>query len=229
MQQERSVTDEDLGLIEGRLEELRTALLTSEKELAEAQRDVSLQREEIHRIDEKNLVATERATAGRALIARLAREDEALEQERTRQGALREECQISLTTLAVREAGIAEDNVQRESELQETAQQVEEKKAEVRVLNELLLSAVQRNAERHAEHDRRRVRLEILQTNVKEVEEDNAAYAADLVGSGNFHSAHGGRPTTPPYVCGSGDAILRCGTEEARPSRTCRRTAAWRD
>ncbi len=187
LQQERSLTDEDLGLIEGRLEELRTALLTSEKELAEAQRDVSLQREEIHRIDEKNLVATEQAKAGRALIARLAREDEGLEQERARQEALREECQLSLTTLAVREASIAEDSAQRELDLQETTQQVEEKKTEVRALNGLLLAAVQRSAERQAEHGRRKVRLEVLQANVKEVEEDDAAYAADLVRFGeNF-------------------------------------------
>jgi chromosome segregation protein len=181
LQQERSVTDEDLGLVEGRLEELRTALLTSEKELAEAQRDVALQREAIHSIDEKNLVAMERAKAGRALIARLAGEDGELEQERARQETLREESQLSLTTLAVREAGIAEDSAQRESDLQGAAQQVEEKKAGVRVLNELLLAAVQRSAERQAEHDRRRVRLEVLQASVKEVEEDNAAYAADLV------------------------------------------------
>ena len=189
LQQERSVTDEDLGLVEGRLEELRTALLMSEKELAEAQRDVSLQREEIHKIDEKNLVATEQAKAGRALIARLAREDDSLAQERARQEALREECQRSLTTLAVREAGIAEDSAECAEELQETTQQVDEKKAEVRALNVLLLASVQRSAERQAEHDRRNLRLEVLRTNVQGVEEDNAAYAADLVRfDGNFAS-----------------------------------------
>jgi chromosome segregation protein len=181
LHEERSVTDEDLSLVEGRLEELRTALLTSEKELAEAQRDVSLQREEVHRIDEKNLVAAEQVKAARALLVRLEREDEGLASDRERQEATREQCQLELTNLAVREAGITEDIALREEELRDATRQVEAKKAEVRELNESLLAAVQRTAEQQAEYDRRRVRREAIQKNVEEVDADNAAYAADLV------------------------------------------------
>jgi chromosome segregation protein len=181
LHQERSVTDEDLGLVEGRLEELRTTLLTSEKELAEAQRDVSLQREEIHRIDEKNLVAAEQAKAARALISRLEREDAELEQERIRQESLREQSQLSLTNLAERKSGIAGENTVREDELRETTKHVEAKKAEARELNELLLAAVQKTAERQAEHDRRRMQLGALEKSLKDVEDDKAAYADDMV------------------------------------------------
>ncbi len=187
LQQERSVTDEDLSLIEGRLEELRTLVLTSERELAEAQRDVVLQREAIHGVDERNLVAAEQAKAGRALIARLAGEDQELERERVRQETLREESQSALTTLAVRETAITQESALRERELEEAAQLVEEKKVEVRSLNGLLLAAVQRSAERQAEHDRRRGHLEVLKSNLGEVDGDTAAYAADLVRLGeNF-------------------------------------------
>jgi chromosome segregation protein len=178
---ERSVTDEDLGNVEGRLEELRTALLTAEKELAEAQRDVSLQREAIHGIEEKSLVAAEQVKAARALIARLEREDGDLQQERARQEQLREQYAEDLTALALREAGGVEESVQRNQEMQDSVQQVELMKAQVRAMNGQLLEAVQRTAERQAEHDRRKVRLDVLMGDVKEVEEDIAAYAADVV------------------------------------------------
>jgi chromosome segregation protein len=181
LHQERSVTDEDLGLVESRLEELRTTLLTSEKELAEAQRDVSLQREEIHRIDEKNLVAAEQAKAARALIARLEREDAELELERTRQESMRGQCQLSLTTLAERKTSIAGESTAREEELRVTVKDVEAKKAEIRELNEYLIAAVQKTAERQAEHDRRRMQLEALQKSLRDVEDDKSAYAGDMV------------------------------------------------
>jgi chromosome segregation protein len=181
LQQERSLTDEDLSLVEGRLEELRTAVLTSEKELAEAQRDVSLQREEIHRVDEKNLVATEQTRSSQAHSARLEHEVEELQRERGRQEALRDQCEEALGVLAARETGVSEESAQREQELRHTVQRLDAIKTEVRALNELLLTAVQRSAERQAEHDRRRLRLEALQANVHDVDEDNTAFAADLV------------------------------------------------
>jgi chromosome segregation protein len=189
LHQERSVTDEDLSLVEGRLEELRTILLTSEKELAEAQRDVSLQREEVHRIEEKNLVAAEQTKAAQALIARLEQEDADLEEEAGRQQALQEQCREELTNLAVREGGITEEIALREEELRETTRQVEARKAEARTLNEQLLATVHRTAEQQAEHDRRRVRREAIQKNVQDLEEDNAAYAADMVRLGESFAA----------------------------------------
>ena len=57
---ERNLTDVDLENVESTLDDLRSALLGSEKELAEAQRDVSQHREKVHRVEEKNLVADER-------------------------------------------------------------------------------------------------------------------------------------------------------------------------
>ena len=58
-----SDVDRHLANEEGRLETLRTTLLEVEKRLAEAQRDVSVQLDVIHRSEQKNLVAAERTRA----------------------------------------------------------------------------------------------------------------------------------------------------------------------
>ncbi|HTR99152.1 MAG TPA: AAA family ATPase, partial [Bacteroidota bacterium] len=75
---DRSRIDVDLSGEETRLEELRMRLLDAEKRLAEAQRDVSLQREAMHRLEESNAVAAERIRSLRANRVRLENEQEEL-------------------------------------------------------------------------------------------------------------------------------------------------------
>jgi len=60
LNEDSSRIDTDLSGEESRLESLRNRMLESEKRLAEAQRDVSLQREAMHQVEESNAVAAER-------------------------------------------------------------------------------------------------------------------------------------------------------------------------
>ena len=84
-------------------------MLESEKLLAEAQRDSSLQREKTHRVEEKNLVAAEQIKASRAHITRLEQEDQDLRTEQTRQEFLREQLQARLAELQMSQGRAEED------------------------------------------------------------------------------------------------------------------------
>jgi chromosome segregation protein len=180
LHQEKSLTDTGLIDVESHLETLRTGLLESEKLLAEAQRDSSLQREKTHRVEEKNLVAAEQIKASRAHITRLEQEDQDLRAEQTRQESLREQLQARLTELYGNQNRTEEDLRQRQAELQETAGRLDVRKGERTLLNDRMIMMVQRLAERHAEQDRTQGRMDTIAAGLLESEQENIAYAGEL-------------------------------------------------
>ncbi|HSQ76451.1 MAG TPA: AAA family ATPase, partial [Bacteroidota bacterium] len=180
LHEERSVADVDLESVETSLETLRAALLTSEKLLAEAQRDASVHREKTHRIEEKNLVAGERTNAMQAMIARLEQEDTDLQQERQRQERLREEHRLRMAELREQEQRLETEQTLRRSELDETERLLEQKKSDVKSLNDTMIAMVHRIAERQSDQDRRQGRIDTITASIREVEEESQSYAAEL-------------------------------------------------
>jgi chromosome segregation protein len=180
LHREKSLSDTGLIDVESQLETLRTGLLESEKLLAEAQRDSSLQREKTHRVEEKNLVAAEQVKASRAHITRLEHEDQDLHAERTRQGAMREQLQARLDELKISQSRTEDELRQRQAELQETAGRLDARKGERTALNDRMITMVQRLAERQAERDRTQGRLDAIGAGLLETEQENAAYTGEL-------------------------------------------------
>jgi chromosome segregation protein len=177
---EKSDTDTGLVDVETQLETLRTGLLESEKLLAEAQRDSSLQREKNHRVEEKNLVAAEQIKALRAHVARLEQEDQDLRTGQIRQESLQEQLQARLAGLQISENRADGELLQRQAELQETAGRLETRKGERTALNGRMIMMVQRLAERQAEQDRTQGRIDTIAAGVLESEQENIAYAREL-------------------------------------------------
>ncbi|MCC6397720.1 MAG: chromosome segregation protein SMC [Bacteroidetes bacterium] len=180
LRQQGNLADADLAGVETSLEDLRSAMLTSEKLLAEAQRDASLHREKIHRVEERNLVAGERTKALHALVQRLEQEEQELRQERLQQETLREEHQGRLKTLGDRERQLQDDQTSRQTEFDAIERRLEEKNAEVKSLNDSLIALVHRIAERQSEQDRQQERIDAIAQSMKEVEEENLSYTAEL-------------------------------------------------
>jgi chromosome segregation protein len=180
LREQGNVADGDLEQVESRLEALRSGMLTSEKLLAEAQRDASLHREKVHRVEEKNLIAGERTNALQTLIQRLDREESELQEERLRQEKLREEHQVRMAELRGQEEQVQEEQRLRQAELAEIEKRLEQKKADAKVLNDSLIALVHRMAEEQSEQERRQERIDASAASMSEVAEESQSYAAEL-------------------------------------------------
>ncbi len=177
---DRSKIDVDLTGEESRLESLRNLLLESEKRLAEAQRDVSLQRESMHRVEERNAVAAERIKALRSNAARLGNEKAELLSTVARLAQESTALEAAIVELRGREAAAEEDFGNRKAALAECASRLDAAKAGLRLLNDRTLSLVQSAAERQAEQDRRKSQAGSLNGRASHLEEEIGAYEKDI-------------------------------------------------
>ncbi|HMK39407.1 MAG TPA: AAA family ATPase, partial [Bacteroidota bacterium] len=177
---DRTQIDTDLTGEESRLEALRNRMLESEKRLAEAQRDVSLQRESMHRIEEGNAVAAERIKALRANADRLENEQADLRLARARMEQEEIALRSALAELREGEAAAARDLAGRKDALAQCESKVGEAKAGLRLLNDRTISLVQSAAERQTGQDRRKGRAESLNAMSSHAQEEIAAYEQDI-------------------------------------------------
>ena len=177
---DRSRIDVDLTGEESLLEELRTRLLEAEKRLAEAQRDVSLQREAMHHVEEKNAVAAERIRSLVANRERLEKEQEDLRQSLGRFAVEREALTASIEGLRARDGEITAAIGTRREALAECESRLEAAKAALQELNDRALALVQSAAERQSEQDRRKAQAEGLNGRALRAAEESAAYEEDL-------------------------------------------------
>ncbi|HXX62899.1 MAG TPA: AAA family ATPase, partial [Bacteroidota bacterium] len=173
---DRSRIDLDLSAEEGRLEELRNRLLEIDKRNAEAQRDVSLHREKMHRIEEANAVAAERIKALRANGQRLENEAASLGETVARLLDERSLLERTIGELREREASSAQELGSRKEALSQFEQRLDEKKADLQRLNDQTIALVHETAEKKAEEDRRKGRIENLSGRIDHASAENAAY-----------------------------------------------------
>jgi chromosome segregation protein len=178
---DRSRIDLDLSGEESRLESLRNRMLESEKRLAEAQRDVSLQREAMHQLEESNAVAAERIKALRANSARLENEQADLRLNLARMEEEKISLEGAIGGLHEREGATAGALGERKTALAECESRLDAAKTGLRLLNDRTLSLVQSAAERQTEQDRRKGRVESLNGRSSHAAEEIAAYEQDMV------------------------------------------------
>lgn len=181
LQADRSSIDTGLATGEQRLDDLRTALLESEKRLAEAQRDESLQRERTHAVEQKTVVAAERINALEASIRRAEGERGRLAGETVRL----EEAKISLTAriaeLETHGRGVEADHAQKQEELQAFEAVLDEGKKSLHVLNEKTIALVHQIAELQTEQEKKRGRADYLEGRRAHAAEEIASYEAEIV------------------------------------------------
>jgi chromosome segregation protein len=177
---DRSRIDVDLTGEESRLESLRNRMLESEKRLAEAQRDVSLQRESMHRVEESNAVAAERMKALKGNASRLEKEQEDLRRTVARLEEENLALEETLAELRERESAAAGVLADRKAALAECEARLDSARTGLRALNDRTLSLVQSVAERQSEQDGRNGRVESLNGRSARAEEEIAAYEQDI-------------------------------------------------
>ncbi|HUI11199.1 MAG TPA: chromosome segregation protein SMC [Bacteroidota bacterium] len=177
---DRSQIDVDLSGEEARLDELRTRLLEAEKRLAEAQRDVSLQREAMHRVEEQSAVAAERIRSLRANRERLEHEQEELHGALGRFALEREMLASTIDALRLREGEIASAIAGRTEALAQCQSRLDGAKGALQELNDRALALVQSAAERQGEQDRRKAHAEGLNGRSMRAAEESVAYEQDL-------------------------------------------------
>jgi chromosome segregation protein len=170
----------DLGVEEGALEALREAALEAEKRLAEAQRDVVLQREEVRNVEQKNLIAGERIRALLGTIARLDQEQSGLQADREVLEHHQEELKGREQELLEHEEEILALLQSRQEDLTAAEAILEGKKTELLAHNERMIALVQRIAEGQAEQEKRKGRLENLRGQSRHAEEENVAYGDEI-------------------------------------------------
>jgi chromosome segregation protein len=180
LNRDKSRIDVDLSRGEQELDKLRTRLLDCEKRVAEAQRDVSLHREKINRVEQGTMVAAERVRAYRENLQRF-------EQEQVDLGQQREQVELSQTSLGqhiaeleTQEARTAEELKHKQEELAVFEERLDQKQKELQSLNEQTIALVHEIAERQTEHDRKRGQIENLAGRSAHASEEIEAYTDEI-------------------------------------------------
>ncbi len=180
LQTDSTLIDSGLANGEVHLDDLRVRLLASEKMLAEAQRDVSLQRERIHAIEQRTVVGAERISALKATVDRAVRE----EQELIGDLANLEEAKASLTTRIATlddEGGRIEANHrQKQEESRAFEAQLDERRRELQELNERTIALVQAIAKEETEQEKKRGRADTFDGRAAQAVEETSQYEQEL-------------------------------------------------
>jgi chromosome segregation protein len=171
----------DLSDEESQLETLRTTMLDVDRRLAEAQRDVTLQRERIHRVEEKNLVATERIRALRENITRLENEQANLNRDLARLQEHRVELENRIGGLIEAERQAHDRLQEKQADLHAFGAVLDQKKVELQALNETTITLVKQIAAQQAELEKRRGQVENLRGRAAHAGEESAAYESEIV------------------------------------------------
>lgn len=171
----------DLLSEEAQLEQLRNSMLEIDKRLAEAQRDVTLQREKIHHVQQENLVSAERVRALQSESTRLAEEERELlaEQERLKTHILGLDQHVG--SLVEKEKEIVALHKTKQVDLRTAGEILDRKKSEIQSLNEQNIALVQKIAEEQAEQEKRKGRVENLRGQSLRAAEETAAYEAETI------------------------------------------------
>lgn len=171
----------DLSAEENELEGLRTRMLEVDKRLAEAQRDVTLQRERILEVEQRNLVGAERVRALQENLLRLGHEREDLDGTRIRLEALHGELEERKVVLQGEEGEALGVLAGLEEDLKEFSVVLDAKKEALQGLNERTIALVQQIAHVTAEQDKRKAQAENLKGRAQHAAEENEGYRVEVV------------------------------------------------
>jgi chromosome segregation protein len=179
-QTDKTTIDEALRAQEAQVDHLRSNLGIIENELRESQRAAAEQSENMHRLDEKILVANERLKSLTANIDRFEQEKIDLRSQdatlRSEQVALVEQRLRLVEELAKASASYAAAR----SEQEESDRDVESKRTAQQLVNDAVLRLAHEIVQKRGEHDRLKSRIENLKGRIERSREDNAFYESEI-------------------------------------------------
>jgi chromosome segregation protein len=172
--------DVDLSQEETLHETLQSTMADVEKRLVEAQRDMSLQMDKIHQVEQKNLITAERVKALHDNIVRFESEKKELHDESGRADALRVTLHQRIGELQREHARTEEELELRQLELHEYELRRDSKKNDLQALNERTIALVHEMADKQTMQDRKKGRVENLHGRSMHAEEESDSYENEI-------------------------------------------------
>ena len=165
---------------ETRLETLRSSLTEVERALAEAQRRVGQQIDQIRGVEQHTLVATERVRALQENVARFSAEKTVLQTEQQQLESLIVNLHERIAESGVEETRTAQQLELMQTDLREFESRLNTKKTELQSLNDRTIALVQEIATLQTAQDRQRARVENLHGRSARAAEEIAAYEEEI-------------------------------------------------
>lgn len=173
--------DTDLMSEEARLESLRASLGAVDQQLAEAQRAVNEHLGKVHRVEQKNLVAAERAKALHENIVRYENEKAELAVEMQQLETLKVTLEQRILELGVQEGELIKELELKKGGLSDLETRRDAKKLELHGLNDRTIQLVHEIADRHTALDRKKGRVENLHGRAGHASEEITGYEQEII------------------------------------------------
>ena len=180
LRDEKQSLERRMEVDEETLESQRTQLVEAEARQHEAQRDLSRHLEEVHRVEEKNLVSAERTRALRAQLSRLAQEDRLLLEERSGHEARLVQLGSAIALLEENERRAHNELEGRQEALRAFEGRLDVTKHDLQGINDQIIALVHAIANEHSAIDRSRERIVVLDERLRRGQDDTVAYQGEI-------------------------------------------------
>jgi chromosome segregation protein len=180
LRQEKQRIDRDLSGEDQRSEQLRTSLIEVDQRLAETRRQGAAQMDNIHRMDQHHVLATERIKVLQNTIGRFEAERLALQEEREQITLHFVELRRQTEELREREKVVSEEMEQRQRMVRGLEEQLDAKRTSVKELSDRTIALVQEIAGVQTARDRDRARAENLHGRAEHATDEIRAYQQEI-------------------------------------------------
>ncbi|MEK9136284.1 MAG: chromosome segregation protein SMC, partial [Bacteroidota bacterium] len=172
--------DVDLSQEESQLEQLRGRMNDVERRLAEAQRDVAAQMDKLNKVEQKNLVATERIKALESNIGRFEAEKVELHDELNQLESMKVGLNERIAELEAQGQLLSTEFGEKQHGLWEFKTHLDARKSEAQALNDRTIELVHKIADLQSVQDRKKARVENLHGRRSHGEDEIAAYEQEI-------------------------------------------------
>ena len=181
LSEDKSLIDVDLLKEEARLDALRNKLSDVEKHLIDIQNEVSIRAGGVNRVEQKNLIATERNKALHDNIERFETEKEELKTEIAKLEELKASLHKRKSELEVEQEQLSAEMDRGQSDLRESESRLDARKRMLQSLNDRTLALVQEIAEAQSSLDKMKGRVENLQSRSVRASEESSKYESEVI------------------------------------------------
>ncbi len=177
---EKERIDHDLATEDQRSEQLRTTLIEVDQRLAEARRQSTAQMDNIHRMDQHHVLATERIKVLHNAIGRFEAERVALQEERQQIELHFVELHRQIEEAQKREREADGELEHRQGMIREVEELLDAKKVAVKELSDRTIALVQDIAALQSTRERDQARIDNLHGRAEHAGEENRAYEEEI-------------------------------------------------
>lgn len=177
---QRDTIDRELTAQDALLDKLRLAMSKTEEALIEIQQELAVQVDKIHRLEEQNLVATERRSSLQTAIERYEKEKVDLRNQSDKLQKDRLVLNNRRTKVVAELEVVQQEYHQKKTELEAFGAMLSAKKTEVQKMNDEAKAFINTVAEKRGEEEKLRARVENFKGRIDRSSEDNSRYALEL-------------------------------------------------